>query len=54
MNALQFYLQEALRDLWINKGRSFLTSLGIIIGVYSVILLLSLGEGLKKGEIIVY
>ena len=47
MNALQFYLQEALRDLWINKGRSFLTSLGIIIGVYSVILLLSLGEGLK-------
>ncbi len=47
MNNLQFYFQEALRDLWVNKGRSFLTSLGIIIGVYSVIMLLSLGQGLK-------
>jgi len=47
MNRLLFYLREAVTDLVNNKGRSFLTSLGIIIGVYSVILLLSLGEGLK-------
>src|SRR3989304_548977 len=36
---------EAIR---INKVRSALTSLGIIIGVASVILLISLGTGLKK------
>ena len=36
---------EAIR---INKVRSFLTSLGIIIGVASVILLISLGTGLQK------
>ena len=47
MNSFQFYLKEGFRDVWTNKGRSFLTSLGIIIGVYSVIMLLSLGEGLK-------
>jgi len=47
MNRLFFYFKEAFSDLTNNKGRSFLTSLGIIIGVYSVILLLSLGEGLK-------
>lgn len=47
MNSFQFYFKEAFRDLWVNKGRSFLTSLGIIIGVYSVIMLLSLGQGLK-------
>lgn len=47
MNNFLFYLKGSFRDLWTNKGRSFLTSLGIIIGVYSVILLLSLGEGLK-------
>jgi len=47
MSRLLFYLREAVTDLINNKGRSFLTSLGIIIGVYSVILLLSLGEGLK-------
>ena len=47
MNQFFFYLKEGFNDLWKNKGRSFLTSLGIIIGVYSVIMLLSLGEGLK-------
>lgn len=41
------YLNEGIRDLFKNKGRTFLTSLGIIIGVYSVVLLLSFGEGLK-------
>ena len=47
MNNFLFYLKGSFIDLWTNKGRSFLTSLGIIIGVYSVILLMSLGEGLK-------
>jgi putative ABC transport system permease protein len=47
MNDITFYIKEAFTDLYKNKGRTFLTSLGIIIGVYSVILLLSLGEGLK-------
>ena len=47
MNQFVFYIREAYTDLIKNKGRAFLTSLGIIIGVYSVILLLALGEGLK-------
>ncbi len=41
------YLTSAFTDLAKNKGRTALTSLGIVIGVYSVVLLLSLGEGLK-------
>ena len=38
----------ALKALTANKMRSFLTMLGIIIGVSSVITLVSIGEGLKK------
>lgn len=41
-------LSLALRSLKINKIRSFLTMLGVIIGVSSVILLVSLGTGLQK------
>lgn len=37
----------ALRSLRINKMRSILTSLGIIIGVSAVIIMLSIGEGAK-------
>jgi putative ABC transport system permease protein len=37
----------ALRSLWANKMRSFLTMLGIIIGVAAVIALVSIGTGLK-------
>ncbi len=37
----------ALRSLWANKMRSFLTMLGIIIGVAAVITLVSIGNGLK-------
>ena len=44
---ISLYLKEGINDLFKNKGRTFLTSLGIIIGVYSVVLLLSFGEGLK-------
>jgi len=37
----------ALRDLGRMKLRSFLTMLGVIIGVFAVISLVNLGEGLK-------
>ena len=41
-------LKIALSALRTNKLRSFLTMLGIIIGVMSIVLLLSLGAGLQK------
>lgn len=40
-------IKVALEALRVNKTRSFLTMLGIIIGVTSVILLISIGTGLK-------
>lgn len=41
-------ISMALRSLQANKVRSFLTMLGVIIGVASVILLVSVGSGLQK------
>jgi len=41
------FLTEALRDLRSAKLRSALTSLGIIIGVGSVVLMLSIGQGVR-------
>ncbi len=38
----------ALRAIYANKMRSFLTALGIIIGVASVITMLAIGQGSKK------
>ena len=38
----------ALKAIWINKMRSVLTSLGIIIGVSAVIVMLAIGEGAQK------
>jgi putative ABC transport system permease protein len=38
----------AIKSIRRNKGRSILTALGIIIGVASVILLVSLGQGLQQ------
>ena len=43
-----FILKSALFDFSRNKGRTILTSLGILIGVLSVILLVAFGLGLKK------
>ncbi|MCC6711644.1 MAG: ABC transporter permease [Candidatus Pacebacteria bacterium] len=37
----------AIKAIMINKGRSFLTMLGVIIGVSSVVLLTSIGTGLQ-------
>ncbi len=44
MNILQSF-KMALKSIWGNKMRSFLTMLGIIIGVASVIILVSLVNG---------
>ena len=41
------YLKIALMNIKSNKGRSFLTMLGIIIGISSVILIISVGNGIK-------
>ena len=40
-------LRSALRAITVNKMRSFLTMLGVIIGVMSVVLLTSIGVGLQ-------
>src|SRR5207237_10258054 len=47
VNPLQT-LRLALRALYRNKTRSFLTALGIIIGVAAVIAMMAIGEGAKK------
>ena len=41
-------IKTAIEAIIINKARSFLTMLGIIIGVAAVILLISIGSGLQK------
>lgn len=41
------YIKMALYSIRSNKGRSFLTMLGIIIGISSVITIISIGSGLK-------
>ncbi len=48
LNYFHFVLFSSLEDLRRNKLRSFLTSLGITIGVFSVVLLIALGVGLKN------
>ena len=41
------YIKMAVDNIWTNKGRSFLTMLGIIIGITSVVTIVSIGNGLK-------
>lgn len=41
------YVKMALYNIRENKGRSFLTMLGIIIGISSVVTIVSIGSGLK-------
>lgn len=48
MTYLYFILKSALEDFRRNKVRTLLTSLGILIGVSSVVLLMAFGLGLKK------
>lgn len=48
MSYFIFIVRSAIEDFNRNKLRTVLTSLGILIGVMSVILLIALGLGLKK------
>lgn len=48
MNYFLFIIKTALFDFSRNKSRTFLTSLGILIGVMAVVLLVAFGLGLKK------
>ncbi len=43
------YIKIALMNIRSNKGRSVLTMLGIIIGISSVIMIISIGDGVKGG-----
>ena len=47
MNPLDGVL-DALENVRANPLRSFLTMLGVIIGVFAVVALVSIGEGVKK------
>lgn len=48
MGQFSEYVKMALYNIKENKGRSFLTMLGIIIGISSVITIVSIGSGLKE------
>ena len=48
MGGLLEYIKLAVQNIRANKGRSFLTMLGIIIGIASVIAIVSIGEGTKN------
>jgi putative ABC transport system permease protein len=48
MLTLEANYRIALRNLLANKTRSFLTLLGMVIGVAAVISIVSLGEGMKR------
>ena len=49
MAQLLEYFKIALMNIRSNKGRSILTMLGIIIGISSVILIITVGNGVKSG-----
>ena len=48
INYLYFVTRSAIEDFSRNKVRTLLTSLGILIGVLSVVLIVAFGLGLKK------
>ena len=48
MAQLLEYVKMALMNIRSNKGRSFLTMLGIIIGISSVIMIISIGNGVSS------
>lgn len=49
MSQVWEYIKIALMNIKSNKGRSILTMLGIIIGISSVIMIISIGNGVKGG-----
>src|SRR5438128_1360720 len=50
MRALWDIFGQTLRTLWAHKLRSFLTMFGIAWGVFSLLLLVGLGEGFRSGN----
>ncbi|MBI3956729.1 MAG: ABC transporter permease [Candidatus Kerfeldbacteria bacterium] len=48
MRQLLDNIRTALAALWGNKIRSFLTMLGVIIGVFSIVTLIGIGQGVKQ------
>ncbi len=48
MNRMNQSLKVALNAIWLNRGRAVLTMLGIIIGISSVVAMLSLGRGFEE------
>lgn len=48
MSGLKEYIKIAIMNLKSNKGRSVLTMLGIIIGISSVIMIISIGNGVTE------
>ena len=50
MGQIAEYIKIALMSIKSNKARSFLTMLGIIIGIASVIMIISIGKGMS-GEV---
>lgn len=48
MSGLKEYIKIAIMNLKSNKGRSILTMLGIIIGISSVIMIISIGNGVTE------
>ena len=50
MGQIVEYIKIALMNIKTNKGRSILTMLGIIIGISSVIMIISIGNGVR-GEV---
>jgi hypothetical protein len=40
--------RQAIQNVWSNKLRTFLTMLGIIIGVMAVIVIVGLGNGMCR------
>jgi len=41
-------IKLAIKAIWVKKIRSFLTMLGVIIGVFAIVLLIGIGEGVKS------
>lgn len=48
MSQFYEYVKMAVKNIFANKGRSILTMLGIIIGISSVIMIMSIGNGAKS------
>ena len=47
MSNIYEYIKMAIHNIMANKGRSFLTMLGIIIGIASVITIIAAGDGVR-------